>query len=168
MTVGHTENIAKIVLSLNLDPEQFHHHPLYASQFIFELHHKANKDVMWAVTDKQDFYVVAKYDDQVVEIDPKGSGCTTAIEGVKGGCQFDEFITFINTRIWTKTSLQDYCFQDQTQEDFTFSNQEEDIDFEQAARDAFPWVAASLLIYFVGSKMFKRQNQPAYVPVAAQ
>jgi hypothetical protein len=45
LSVGHTENIAKIVLALNLDPAKYHLHPLYASQFIFELHHKANKEV---------------------------------------------------------------------------------------------------------------------------
>lgn len=63
MRVGHTENIGKIVLALKLDPERYHHHPHYASQFIFELHHKGDEKVTLAETDKKDFYVITKYDD---------------------------------------------------------------------------------------------------------
>lgn len=110
MVVGHTENIAKIVLALKLDPSKYNYHPYYASNFFFELYHDSTKPITKGTTDKKDFYVVVKYNDEVVKIDPTGTGCSSAVN-VADGCRYDEFVDFINTRIWTKTSLHDYCYQ---------------------------------------------------------
>lgn len=103
--VGHTENIAKLVLALELDPTKYHNHPYYASNFMFELYHNSSIPFQKGQFNKDEYYVMIKYNDEIVHVGKEG------VCQQNGACPLDKFEAYINTRIWTKTSLFDYCNQ---------------------------------------------------------